>query len=179
MNCSINNEAAKLWSYFHRQSQGKFVDLSNKSLFKSGIVFGFGLVIPFTMTFFGVGFLQDKFSNARPLDDRIVDQRLADDTQDDKLNSIEILNFKDVREGDFVMVLGSIKNNAKKPISSVTLEAEFYNSKGEFVYEETTYISQKLKPGQVENFAIKCGCANRKFPEYSKVTVKVTSVSDY
>jgi len=77
------------------------------------------------------------------------------------------------------MILGSIKNTGKEKISSVKLEAEFFNSNGDFVYEESEYISKRLAPNETENFAIKCGCANRKFPEYTKVVVRVVSASNY
>lgn len=99
--------------------------------------------------------------------------------EEDHIKNIEVQNFHDVREGNFVMVTGSVKNIGKEKVNSIKLEAEFFNAKGEFVYEETEYVSKSIKPNEEENFVIKCGCTNRTFPEYTKVTVRVVSTSNY
>jgi len=149
---------------------------SNKSVFRQGFVFGFGLIIPLVIGFITYNIISYKMSKSLYEDNY---SELYTDKEEKKIESIEILNFRDVREGDFVMVVGAIKNIGKTKVGSIKLEAEFFNSNGEFVYEQTEYVSKRLSPDEVENFSIKCGCTNRKFLEYAKVTVRVVSTSSY
>jgi len=92
-------------------------------------------------------------------------------------SQVEIQNYRSSVDGNRVLILGSIINNSEKQASSIQLEAEFTDENGEFVYECTDYISQKLKPSQSENFQISCGCGDNPFPTYSEFTVRVTSAS--
>jgi len=156
---------------------------SNKNLLKQGFVFGFGLVVPLMIGFILYNLFNYKIydllnSSGMP---GVTDNPIEsyESKQADAIKSVEVLEFKDVREGDFVMILGSIKNTSSNAIGSIKLEAEFFNEKNEFVYEESEYISKKLSPNEVENFAIKCGCANRKFPSYSKATVRVVDAGAF
>lgn len=149
---------------------------SNRCVFRQGIVFGFGLIIPLSILFIGYNILTFELATHEYSEPESYSFSSNEEAQ---IKAIEIQSFKDVKEGDFVMVLGNIKNTGTEKISSVKLEAEFFNENGEFVYEESVYISKKLNPNETENFAIKCGCANRKFPEYTKVIVRVVSASNY
>ena len=92
--------------------------------------------------------------------------------------NIIIESFRDVKLGNKVFINGSIINKGNKPLGSIQLEAEFFNEKGEFVYEESEYIKKTLAPNERENFQIKCGCTDVTFPEYKKVTVRVVSASN-
>jgi len=153
---------------------------SNKSVFKQGFIFGFGLIIPLIIGYVGYSTVSYKLFQMFSSDDGSHNPYESYEAKEENnIKNIAIQEFKDVREGNFVMVLGSIKNTSDIKIGSIKLEAEFYNSKGEFVYEESEYISKKLAPNEVENFAIKCGCTNRTFPEYSKVVVRVVGASSF
>ena len=92
-------------------------------------------------------------------------------------SQVEIQDYRSRVDGNRVLILGSIINNSEKQVSSIQLEAEFTDENGEFVFECTDYISQKLKPLQVENFQISCGCGDNLFPAHSEFTVRVTSAS--
>lgn len=148
----------------------------NRSVFRQGVVFGFGLIIPLSVLFIGYNTLTWVLATREYIE---PESYSYSSKEEDHIKAIEIQSFKDVKEDNFVMVLGSIKNTGKEKISSVKLEAEFFNSNGDFVYEESEYISKSLAPNETENFAIKCGCTNRKFPEYTKVIVRVVSASNY
>ena len=151
---------------------------SNTNILRQGFVFGFGLIIPLAIGFLGYNVIGHKIYQAL-IYEKPSSYESYKSKEDDYTKKIEVINFKDTREGDSVIIVGAIKNTATKKISSIELEAEFFNSKGEFVYEENEYISKNLEPNEVENFAIKCGCASKKIPEYSKVTVRVVSANDY
>jgi len=152
------------------------METSTTGLLRQGLIFGFGLIVPLILgsivyTKVSYSMAKDYYSDSEPSSYL--------EKEDDYTQKIEISNVKDTRDGNFVMVTGAIKNTANKKLSSIKLEAEFFNDKGEFVYEETEYVSKSLAPNEVENFAIKCGCTNRTIPEYAKVTVRVVSASNY
>src|SRR3990167_1644525 len=122
---------------------------SNKSVFRQGFVFGFGLIIPLAFGFFGYTVIDHKISQVAHEEPSTYESYESyKSKEDDYTKKIEILNFKDTREG-------------------------------EFVYEKNEYISKNLEPNEIENFAITCGCANNKIPDYSKVTVRVVGANDY
>jgi hypothetical protein len=150
---------------------------SNKSVFRQGVVFGFGFLIPLFVGVIAFILIGNAISKSRI--DRLSNHSDYRSEEERNINFIEVKNFKDYRDENFVMVTGSIKNNSDHRIGSIKLEAEFFDAHGDFVYEETEYISKTLASNEVENFAIKCGCSNRKIPEYAKVTVRVVSVSGY
>lgn len=150
---------------------------SFKEIFRKGFILGLGMIIPFSVAFGLSNFFNYKLSTMLYTEDSTSYSYKS--KEEDHIKSLEIQNIHDTREGNFVMVLGAIKNTGKEKISSIKLEAEFFNEKGEFVYEETEYVSKSVAPNETENFVIKCGCTNRTFPEYSKVTVRVVSAGNY
>lgn len=101
------------------------------------------------------------------------------DFGNDHSRNISIDEFRDIVSGNKVLVLGVMSNKGEKPLNSITLEAEFFDEKGEFVYERSEYISMTLDPGEKENFQIECGCKDKEFPRYKTVTVRATSASAY
>jgi hypothetical protein len=155
------------------------MEISNKGLLKQGFIFGFGLIVPLIVGH--VIYSKISYSMAQEYygDDDLSPSSSYIEKEEDYINKIELNGIKDSRDGNFVMVTGTVKNTFSKKLSSIKLEAEFFNNKGEFVYEETEYVSKTLAPNEVENFAIKCGCTNRAIPEYAKVTVRVVSASNY
>lgn len=97
----------------------------------------------------------------------------------DKAGQIEIRNQREQRNGDQLLILGSVINNGDASTRSIQLEAELMDKDGNFVYECSEYISKTLKSGDQENFQIRCGCGNNPVPEYAKVNVRVVSASGY
>lgn len=93
---------------------------------------------------------------------------------------VEVTTFRDTQLGNEVLILGTVKNNAKKTLSSIEIEAEFFDEKGQFVYETSTALKRsKLQPGQLENFQISCGCKDKPFPAYKRVKVSVVAAGLY
>ncbi|MFZ6800079.1 hypothetical protein [Undibacterium sp. Di24W] len=146
-------------------------------IFRKGFILGLGMLIPLVVVLFISNVVNYKISNFFYSDEAYSNPYKS--KEEDHIKSIQVQSFHDTREGDFVMVIGKIKNSGKEKVSSIKLEAEFFNEKGEFVYEESEFISKSLAPNEEENFVIKCGCTKRKFPEYSKVTVKVVGANAY
>lgn len=148
-----------------------------KETFQKGFILGLGMIIPLSLAFTLSTTFNYKLSSLFYAEDSPAYSYQSKEV--DHIKSIEVQSFHDTREGNFVMVVGAIKNTGKEKVNSIKLEAEFFNEKGEFVYEETEYVSKSVAPNEVENFVIKCGCTNRTFPEYAKVTVRVVGASSY
>jgi len=51
-------------------------------------------------------------------------------------------------------ITGKITNKSSKVWTGVTIEAEFYTTKGEFLAEHTKYISSNIKANGWENFSM-------------------------
>ena len=95
---------------------------SNKSVFRQGFVFGFGLIIPLAFGFFGYTVIDHKISQVAHEEPSTYESYESyKSKEDDYTKKIEILNFKDTREGDSVIIVGAIKNTATKKISSIQL----------------------------------------------------------
>lgn len=92
---------------------------------------------------------------------------------------IVVKEFRDQKLGNKINIVGTLVNNGDKAIGSISLEAEFFNAKGEFVYERSEYITNKIPAKGTENFQITCGCSDQVFPEYETVTVKVVDAGGY
>jgi len=97
----------------------------------------------------------------------------------DRVDQIEISSYREQKNGTQLLILGSVKNIGDTKASSIQLEAELMDESGNFVYECSEYISNDLKPGDVENFQIKCGCGKNPVPKYAKLNVRVVSASGY
>ncbi len=81
-------------------------------------------------------------------------------------------------QNDKLLVIGSFTNSAKVPINTVEIEAELFKD-GKFVYECSDYIGMTIKPGQSENYMIKCGCNKGDTPAFDEVKVKVNKALAY
>lgn len=170
--CINTNRFTHRYSYTERSMKN-----SKRSVFRQGFIFGFGLIVPLAVGYIGYSFVSYKVSDVFFGKQSIRESKVK--KREDNIKNIEIQNFHDTREGDSVMVIGSIKNIGKEKIGYIQIEAEFFNSKGEFVYEEIAYISREISSNEVENFVIKSGNTNRKIPEYEKITVRVVHAGAY
>ena len=97
----------------------------------------------------------------------------------DIADQIKIKSYREQKNGNQLLILGEIENIGDKKASSIQLEAELSNEKGDFVYECSEYINKDLKAEEIENFQIKCGCGDKPVPEYAEVSVRVVSASNY
>ncbi len=151
-------------------------------LVQAGFWLGIGFIVPELLVYFGGTALTIHSMSS------IAETTMADEMSEvmpdiasefDRSSQIKILNYHDKRNDGRVFILGSVKNEDEKSVSSVQLEAELMDAKGEFVYECSTYISRTLKPGDTENFQIKCGCINEAIPAYENITVRVVSAHSF
>ena len=97
----------------------------------------------------------------------------------DMADQIKIQEFREQKNGNQLLILGSIVNSGDKKASSIQIEAELTDKGGKFVYQCSEYINKDLKPGDIENFQIKCRCGENPVPEYAEVNVRVVSASSY
>jgi hypothetical protein len=95
------------------------------------------------------------------------------------LGLIKIDTYEDKTENGQLLVLGSLTNNGSKPASSIQLEAELFDDNGKFVYECNKYISNRVMPGESENFQIKCGCRDSMLPKYRSMNIRIVSVHNF
>lgn len=141
---------------------------------RKGFWIGIGLIIPMSMGIL-IGNQLTRYSVEESFAEADFDQEDYLEAYADLTKSIVIDKFQDKKQGSEINILGTITNKGSKPIGSIQLEAEFFNDKGEFVHEQTEYISKKIAPNESENFQIACGCKDKVFPEYKNITVRVVS----
>ena len=103
----------------------------------------------------------------------------AFESRHDKTSDIEILEYRETKHGDQLLILGEVKNIGTKTVSSIQLEAELFDSQKKFVFECSEYLSRRLKAGEIEHFQIKCGCRGKGVPDYESLSVRVVSASRY
>lgn len=96
-----------------------------------------------------------------------------------RAKQIQILEQREQKHGEQLLILGKIKNSGDNKASSIQLEAELLDSEGTFVYECSEYVSKELQPGETENYQIKCGCGKTPLPNYNSITVRVVSASGF
>ena len=97
----------------------------------------------------------------------------------DKTNQIKITQFREVKNGKQLLILGAVENTGETSIGSIRVEAELLDGNKQMVFECSEYISRKLKKGEKENFQIKCGCGDQPAPEHKSVTVRVVQANSY
>lgn len=144
-----------------------------------GFSFGLGLLIPMAFAVMagqaGWSFISNVISS-EPVYNGPGDGEWDKDFSSD----LEVTEFRDTRMGNDVLILGTVKNNSKKALSSIEIEAEFFDASGKFMYEMSTELRRnKLQPQQLENFQITCGCKDKPFPDYKLVKVRVVSAGLY
>ncbi|MES2820889.1 MAG: FxLYD domain-containing protein [Pseudomonadota bacterium] len=150
---------------------------SSMSKIKNGFLIGVGFILPIALgTWVG-----DKLISYSVDSDSYESDAYSDFSEitTDYAKSITVEKFSDMSKDGKINILGSIINKGKISIGSIRLEAEFFNSAGEFVQEQSTYINKQLEPNESENFQISCACKDQLLPEYTKVTVRVVSAHDF
>ena len=162
-------------------------DWSIWKLTKAGFWLGIGFIIP-SLIVYAVGTLMVVKMSPHMYDDtmgEIEDSYEGSDVisniseQFNKSSQIKILEHNEEKYGEQLLILGKIKNTGKTDVSSIQLEAELFNSQEKFIFECSKYISKTLKPGDIENFQIKCGCKGQATPQHSSLKVRVVSASTY
>lgn len=92
--------------------------------------------------------------------------------------SIKSHKEREIKHG--MEVLAEIENNGDTTWSSVSLEVELFNSKGEFIDECSGYLQGKLAPGEVENVKVKCGgCKDNPLAAYDSYTIDISNASSF
>jgi len=77
-------------------------------------------------------------------------------------------------------VLAEIENSGDATWSSVSLEAELFDSTGKFVDECSGYLRGKIAPGEIKNVKIKCGgCKDSPLAAYETYTLVISDASSF
>ncbi len=150
-------------------------------LIKAGFWVGIGFIVPSVVVYvFGFYLLYSmpSFLRSAETDSEMesVEQYME---EADKTAQIKILQYRERKNGDQLLILGTIENTGNSSASSIRLEAELLDEQKQMVYECSEYISKRLKPGEKENFQVKCGCGDKAIPKYSSVSLRVVSASSY
>jgi hypothetical protein len=149
---------------------------SNLTIFKKGALFGFGFGLVVSTLFVVVAYV-GFYSFVEKNEVAILDDNMFSDesrgSEGKNGSGIEIVNFRDIKNGNYTYIVGSYKNTSNATVSSVKFEAEFFDKDGNFVWQEHESIYKNIEPNETQHFAIKCGCHDHSIPEYSKVIVNV------
>nr|WP_298174654.1 FxLYD domain-containing protein [uncultured Pseudomonas sp.] len=150
---------------------------SSISKIRNGFLIGVGFILPIAL---GV-WAGDKLVNYSGDSENYEIDEYSDFSEitTDYAELITVEKFSDKSKDGKINILGSVINKGKVSVGSIKLEAEFFNNEGEFVQEQSTYISKKLEPNESENFQISCTCKGQLLPDYKKVTVRVVSAHSF
>jgi hypothetical protein len=72
-------------------------------------------------------------------------------------NDLEVFGVERFQSGDQIYFTGQIKNNGKKVLRGVNVEANLFRGE-HFVDQYSTYISGAIPPGTSRFFKVSCGC---------------------
>jgi len=97
----------------------------------------------------------------------------------DRTDQVKLIDFREQKNNNQLLILGSIENIGTKKAGSIQIEAELLDENGAFIYECSEYINKDLMPGDIENYQISCGCGKNPVPDYATVNVRVVSASGY
>jgi len=97
----------------------------------------------------------------------------------DKTDQVKIVQFREVKQGKQLLVLGTVENIGATPVGSILVEAELLDDTKQMVFECSKYISKQLKRAEKENFQIICGLGDQVVPDYKSVNVRVVQASNY
>lgn len=96
----------------------------------------------------------------------------ARDQQDVNISDISISKIEKFQSGDQVYFTGEIKNNSKKLVRGVNIEANLFLGE-KFVDQYSTYISGAIPAGGSRLFKISCGCKGAPPAEHDSFKLQV------
>ena len=150
-------------------------------LIKTGFWVGIGFVVPSVGVYLlGTYLLYAMPSLWQPAamqeGNAAMEKYMADS---DRTSQIKIAQYKAVKNGSQVLILGTIQNTGETAAGSIRLEAELLDDSQQMVFECSEYIARRLAKAETENFQIKCGCANQPVPAYKSLTLRVVQANSY
>ena len=97
----------------------------------------------------------------------------------DLKDQIKIKGYKEIKRENRLLILGVVENTGPNSVSSVQMQAELFDSKGQFVLECDEFLSNIMQPKDEENFQISCGCTDAPVPEYESIKIRVLTARNY
>ncbi len=74
---------------------------------------------------------------------------------DESAQLTPVVTTEKIGNGSFTL-LGEVTNNGAFSWQMIQLQADLYNTKGQFIEQCTEYVSQTLRPGETANFKLSC-----------------------
>src|SRR5688500_9282458 len=92
-------------------------------------------------------------------------------------DGVRVVAHEKILRGDEVVVLGTLKNDAKSTARGFSIEVELFDKDRKFVDVcRESFFGSTIAPGEARNFKVSCnGCRNRPIPEHASYTVHLTS----
>jgi hypothetical protein len=177
----FNTDSSKSWYIQQKREKLTMENLNNWKLIKIGFWLGIGFVVP-VLLLMGTGTALGiyAFSTFEDTIEYDTDEFAESIPGSQNLSeNIKIKSYKDASDNNKLLLLGTIVNEGEVNVSSIQLEAELIDDKGDFVYECSAYISRTLEPKESENFQIKCGCKDGDIPKYSNINIRVVNASNF
>lgn len=155
--------------------------LSPWKLIKAGFWVGIGFIVPSIGVYILGTYLVYSMpslwqSNAMESGNDVAEKFMSDS---DKSGQVKIAQFREVKNGKQLLILGTVENTGESPAGSIRVEAELLDGDRQMIFECSEYISKKLKKGEQENFQIKCGCGDQPVPEHRSVSVRVVGANSF
>jgi hypothetical protein len=159
----------------HMESSGPW------KLIKAGFWIGIGFIVPSIGVYILGTYLiysMPSFWQSAAMEDgkETMEQFMSNS---DKTNQIKITQFREVKNGKQLLILGTVENTGESSVGSIRVEAELLDGDKQMVFECSEYMSKKLKQGETENFQIKCGCGDQPAPDHKSITVRVVQANSY
>lgn len=142
----------------------------------SGFAIGLGFAIACALVMaLSIGFVDRMYGGVTDSESEYTYREFkADETK------LVIENEKSFKDKDGIIITGTINNTDDVKWSSISIELELFDKKGNFVHECSEYISQTVRPNQRENFKLKCkSCKNTTIPEFVTYKLRIVSASAY
>lgn len=148
---------------------------SSWKMIKTGFWLGIGLIIPligvYILGTISLVSMSSLWSSKKTI------ERFA--SENDKKDQVKINQFREVKNGKQLLILGTVENTGETSVGSIQIEAELLDGNNQMVFECSEYISKKLKKGEKENFQVKCGCGDQPLPKHKTANVRVVQASNY
>jgi hypothetical protein len=127
----------------------------------AGICYGIGICL----VIFTIGYVYDIFDS----DEEKYEYAVDIDREKLVIKEHKIIIDDESR----VEIIGSVQNNSNFDWHRISLEIEFYDENGNFVYECNDKIKNKILPSQKEYFKIECNSCDKSIPVFSEYKIKI------
>jgi hypothetical protein len=157
---------------------------NRRNLIKTGFWLGIGFIGPAVALYLVASILlsvvawlsQTAAPETIEMDTDVLEKVMA---PPDETSKVRIVDFREVRNGNRLLILGSVRNTGAAPVGSIQIEAELLDAAKKLVLECAADIARRLKPRESENFQVICDYGQQPVPKYQSVELRVINASGY